>query len=132
MEIGVLFLAVAVIILILILKFEKKQTKKINTILRISRSVPPMFMLKSTEQKISVLKAALRYDEVAQNMANAGSMADIYTNKNENYRQSKIQQYKLLSAKYNNGQMSLVAYNEKLDELLSHVHRHNASIEVAC
>jgi hypothetical protein len=131
MEIGVLFLAVAVIILILILKFEKKQTKKINTILRISRSVPPMFMLKSTEQKISVLKAILRYDEVPPNMADAASIANLYQNKNENYRQSKIQQYKLLSAKYNNGQISLAAYNEKLDELLSQVNRYNETMVLA-
>ncbi len=77
-------------------------------------------MLKSTEQK-NVLKAALRYDDVPQNMAAAATMADIYNNQNENRRQSKVQEFKLLSSKYNSGQLSIEVYNVKLDELLEQV-----------
>lgn len=91
-----------------------------------------MFLLKSTEQKIRILKVALRYDDAPQNMATAASMANIYNNQNENNRQSKVQELKLLSAKYNNGQISLEAYNVKLDELLEQVQSQGGSFELAC
>jgi hypothetical protein len=118
MEFLFFFSVAGVIIVILILQFDKKQTVKVNTVLKETRSVPPLFKLKSTEQKISVLKEVLRYDDVPQNMAAAASMANIYNNQNENNRLSKVQELKLLSSKYNNGQISLDAYNVKLDELL--------------
>eukprot|EP01037_Dinobryon_pediforme_P011525 gene11525-11621_t len=73
---------------------------------------------RSTEQKISILKTALRYDDAPQNMAHAGSMSDVYNNQNETRRQNKVQELKLLSSKYNDGQISIEAYNVKLDELL--------------
>jgi hypothetical protein len=118
MEFLFFFSVTGVIIVILILKFDKKQTVKVNTVLKETRSVPPLFKLKSTEQKINVLKEVLRYDDVPQNMAAAASMANIYNNQNENNRLSKVQELKLLSSKYNSGQISLDAYNVKLDELL--------------
>ena len=118
MEFLFFFSVTGVIIAILILKFDKKQAVKVNTVLKETRSVPPLFKLKSTEQKINVLKEALRYDDVPQNMAAAASMASIYNNQSENNRLSKVQELKLLSSKYNNGQISLDAYNVKLDELL--------------
>ena len=118
MEFLFFFSVTGVIIVILILKFEKKQTVKVNAVLKETRSVPPLFKLKSTEQKINVLKEALRYDDVPQNMAAAASMANIYNNQNEKNRLSKVQELKVLSSKYNNGQISLDTYNVKLDELL--------------
>jgi len=117
------FVVVGVVFLVLVLKFDKKQAVKINTVLKESRSVPPLFMLKSTEQKISVLKEALRYDSVPKNMSKAGTMDDIYNTQNEDKRQSKVQELKMLSAKYNNGDMSIEAYNVKLDELLDQVQK---------
>jgi hypothetical protein len=118
--------------LVLILKFDKKQSIKVNTVLRETRGAPPLFMLKSTEQKISVLKAALRYDDAPQNMAAAASMTNIYNNQNEDKRLSKVQEFKVLSAKYNDGQISLVAYNLKLDELLEQIQRQGGGFELAC
>ncbi len=118
MEFLFFFSVTGVIIVILILKFDKKQTVKVNTVLKETRSVPPLFKLKSTEQKINVLKEVLRYDDVPQNMAAAATMANIYNNQNENNRLSKVQELKVLSSKYNNGQISLDTYNVKLDELL--------------
>ena len=132
MEFLFLFSLSGVVIVVLILLFDKKQTIKVNTVLKESRSVPPLFMLKSTEQKISVLKTALRYDDMPQNMAAAASMANIYNNQMENKRQSKVRELKLLSAKYNNGQMSLEAYNVKLDQLLEQVQSQDGSFELAC
>jgi hypothetical protein len=126
------FSVAGIAIVVLILHFDKKQTIKVNTVLKETRSIPPLLMLKSTEQKISVLKAALRYDDVPQNMAKAASMADIYNNQNENRRQSKVQEFKLLSSKYNNGQISIEAYNIKLDELLEQIQSQGGSFEMAC
>jgi hypothetical protein len=130
MDVFFFFLVAGVTIVVLILKFDKKQAVKVNTVLRESRSVPPMFLLKSTEQKIASLKSALRFDDVPQNMA-AATMATIYNNKNENLRLSKVQELKLLSAKYNNGQISIEAYNVKLDELLDTVQQHSGDFVLA-
>src|SRR5580698_3262769 len=98
MEFLFFFSLTGVIIVVLILKFDKKQTIKVNTVLKESRGVPPLLMLKSTEQKISVLKTALRYDDAPQNMAAAASLTNIYNNQNESVRLSKVQELKLLSA----------------------------------
>ncbi|WP_428330131.1 hypothetical protein [Mucilaginibacter sp.] len=131
MDIFFFFLVAGVTIVVLILKFDKKQTVKVNTVLRESRSVPPMFMLKLTEQKIQTLKAAMRFDDVPQNMAHSASMNDIYNNGNEALRLSKVQELKLLSAKYNNGQISIDAYNQKLDELINMVHQNSSAFVMA-
>ena len=131
MEFLFFFTLAAVVIVVLILKFDKKQTVKVNTILKEIRSVPPLLMLKSTEQKISNLKSLLRYDDAPQNLATAASMANIYNNKNESNRLSKVQELKLLSSRYNSGQISLETYNVKLDELLDQVHSQVGSFEIA-
>ena len=124
------FVAIGIVFLVLVLKFDKKQAIKVNTVLKESRSVPPLFMLKSTEQKISVLKEALRYDSVPLNMSKAGTMDDIYKAQNEDKRQSKVNELKMLSAKYNHGELSIEAYNVKLDELLDQVQK--GSFGLAC
>jgi len=131
MDVFFFFLVAGVTLIVLILKFDKKQAVKVNTVLRENRSVPPMFLLKSTEQKIAALKSALRFDDVPQNIATASTMANIYNNKNESLRLSKVQELKLLSSKYNNGQISIEAYNAKLDELLDIVHQHNGGFVLA-
>ena len=131
MDIFFLCAVVGAAIVILILKFDKKQTNKVNTLLKEAYSTPPLFQLKSTEQKIAILKTALRYDDMPQNMTGAGTMADIY-NQNETRRQTKVQELKLLSSKYNDGQMSIEAYNRKLDELIKQVQSVGGAFEVAC
>jgi hypothetical protein len=131
MDIFFCFLVAGVTIVVLILKFDKKQTVKVNTVLREARSIPPMFMLKLTEQKIENLKAALRYDDVPQNMSSAGSMADIFKNNKEELRLSKVQELKLLSSKYNNGQISIDAYNARLDELINQVQSQHSAFVMA-
>jgi hypothetical protein len=132
MEFLFFFSLAGVVIVTLILKFDKKQTIKVNTVLKESRGVPPLLMLKSTEQKISTLKTILRYDDAPQNMATAASMANVYNNQHENNRLSKVQELKLLSARYNNGQISLEAYNAKLDALLEQIQGQGGSFELAC
>ena len=131
MDVFFFFLIAGVAIIVMILKFDKKQAVKVNAVLRESRSIPPMFLLKSTEQKIASLKATLRFDDVPVNMAAASTMANLYNNKNESLRLSKVQELKVLSAKYNNGQISIEAYNARLDELLDMVHQHSGDFVLA-
>lgn len=131
MDVFFFFLIAGVSIIVMILKFDKKQAVKVNAVLRESRSIPPMFLLKSTEKKIESLKATLRYDDVPVNMAAASTMANLYNNKNESLRLSKVQELKVLSAKYNNGQISIEAYNARLDELLDMVHQHSGDFVLA-
>jgi len=132
MEFLFFFSLAGVIIVSLILKFDRKQAVKVNAVLKETRSVPPLFMLKSTEQKISVLKAALRFDDIPQNMAAAASLSNIYSTQSESTRLSKVQELKLLSSRYNNGLISIEAYNAKLDSLLEQVQSQGGSFELAC
>ncbi|ASU33174.1 hypothetical protein [Mucilaginibacter xinganensis] len=131
MDVFFFFLVAGVTIIVLILKFDKKQTVKVNSVLKESRQTPPMFLLKSTEQKIATLKSMLRFDDAPQNMAAAATMAGLYNNKSENLRLSKVQELKLLSSKYNNGQMSIEAYNVRLDELMDQVQQHSNEFVLA-
>jgi len=132
MDIFALCAVVGAAIVILILKFDKQQTVKVNAVLKEAHSIPPLFLLKSTEQKIDTLKAALRYDDAPQNMTTAGTMKDIYGSVSEARRHNKVQELKLLSSKYNNGQISIEVYNAKLDELLEQLHSAGGSFELAC
>ncbi len=131
MDVFFFFLVAGVSIIVLILKFDKKQAVKVKAVLRESRSIPPMFLLKSTEQKIASLKVALRYDDAPQNMAAASTMATLYNNKSESLRLSKVQELKVLSARYNNGYISIETYNAKLDELLDVVQQHSGDFVLA-
>ena len=126
-----LFIVSGVAVVVLLLKFEKEQAVKVKTVLREVKSVPPMLFLKSTEQKIAFLKGMLRYDDIPKNMADAASMANIYHNQTENIRLSKVQELKVLSAKYNNGQISLEIYSEGLNELIDGVQRESGSFMMA-
>jgi hypothetical protein len=131
MDVFFFFLIAGVTIIVMILKFDKKQTVKVKAVLRENRSIPPMFLLKATEQKIESLKAILRFDDAPVNMAAASTMANLYNNKSESLRLSKVQELKVLSAKYNNGQISIEAYNARLDELLDLVHQHSSEFVMA-
>ncbi|HEY4326186.1 MAG TPA: hypothetical protein VGN20_19520 [Mucilaginibacter sp.] len=117
------FLLGGVAFMIWILESDKKQAKKVNTIIKENKSAPTMHMLKSTEQKISKLKAALN-DDVPKNKDRKSARVDIYNNKNT--KQIKIQELLLLSSKYNAGQISLEDYNSKLDELLIQANRNGS------
>jgi hypothetical protein len=119
------FLFGGIAFMIWIIEFDKKQIKKVNTVLRESKSVPPMFMLRSTEHKISKLTEALNIDAIKYNKGKA-SIADIYNNSNENNKQLKMQDLMHLSAKYNDGLISLEEYNLKLDELLAQISRNGS------
>jgi hypothetical protein len=119
------FLFGGVAFMIWILEFDKKQTKKANTIISESKSAPPMFMVKSTEQKINKLKDALN-DDAPKRKTGRTSISKVYNNDDKNTKQIKIEELLTLSAKYNNGQITLEDYNLKLDELLAQVSRNGS------
>ena len=131
MEFLIFFSLAAVVVVVLILKFDKKQTIKVNAVLKKTRHMSPLYLLKSTEQKVSILKAALRYDEVPQNIWAAGSVESVYKSQTENNRLIIVREFKLLSSKYNSGQISLEVYHTKLDELLAQVKKQGISFELA-
>jgi hypothetical protein len=109
------FSIATVLMAVLILKFDKRQAMKVNNMLKETSNVPPLFMIKATEQKVSALKAVLNYDDALKNMAfaTAGS-SDL----DDHERISKVMDLKQLLTKYNERQISLEVYNSELDKLI--------------
>lgn len=59
MNIAILLLIAGFILIYLIARYEKKNTNKVEDILRANKNVPPLFMLRSAELKVNAIKAAL-------------------------------------------------------------------------
>jgi len=118
------FLVAGAAIVILILQFDKKQTAKLNMVLKEAKSVPPLFLLRATEQKIVTLKAALHTKHNAINMAVVSSDNALQHATADNVKDLTYQRLKILSARYNNGQIDIETYNKKLDELLDQLNGH--------
>jgi hypothetical protein len=59
MNIAILFLIAGFILIYLIARYEKKNSNKVEDILRANKNVPPLFMLRSAELKVNAIKAAL-------------------------------------------------------------------------
>ena len=132
MSIFFAFLAIGLAVVILILKFDSKQTKKVHTLLKENKAVPQLMLLKATEKKLTDLKAALRYDDMPQNIADAALMASIYNSEREQNRLSKVQELKVLSSRYNNGEITLTAYNKTIGTLIDDVTINGKAYYMAC
>ncbi|MDB5134186.1 MAG: hypothetical protein JWP37_789 [Mucilaginibacter sp.] len=100
-----LFLVVGVIIVFIIIQYDKLNKKKVDDILRANKNVPPLFMLRSAELKVIAIKSAL-------NTADNGS-AEL----NETKKTIAQQLDKLMFA-YRNRDIALAAYYAKLGALL--------------
>jgi len=59
MNIAILFLIAGFILIYLIARYEKKNSNKVEDILRANKNVPPLFMLRSAELKVNAIKSAL-------------------------------------------------------------------------
>ena len=118
MDIFFAFLVTGLAIVVLILKFDSKQTKKVKAVLKENRTVPQLLLLRATEKKLENLKFALRYEDVPKNMTDAASMANIYLSQREQSRLTKVQELKALTARYNNGEITLTDYNKSIETLL--------------
>ena len=121
MDIFFAFLVVGLACVVLILKFDSRQTKKVQRVLKENKAVPQLMLLKATEKKLENLKTALRYDDAPQNLADTAPMIILHTNNREATRLTRIQELKVLSARYNNGEITLSAYNKRIGELMDEV-----------
>jgi hypothetical protein len=100
-----LFLVVGVIIVFMIIQYDKLNRKKVNDILRANKNVPPLFMLRSAELKVIAIKAAL-------NTIN-GDSAEL-----DETKKAITQQLDKLMYAYQNRDIALAAYYAKLGALL--------------
>lgn len=86
-------------------------------------------VLRLTEKKISTLKQALFLDDSPQNMSSAQSLSNAVYSMNPMH--AKVVELKALAARYNNGEISIEEYNEKLDQLLRFINAKNSAFKLA-
>lgn len=91
------FLIIGSVAVYLILKFDKLQRRKEDALLIQTKNVQPLFLVRSTEQKLS------RLNEVLNNGAAGNQIGD---------------QLKSLTADYNCGHISMQTYSNELNALL--------------
>ena len=93
------FLILGSVIVYCILKFDKQQRIKMNTIMAQTRDVQPLFMAKAINHKLKVIKPELNADK----------------------RRDIAKQLDELVAAYDRGQVTLPDYCHKLNSLLAQV-----------
>ncbi len=100
-----LFLGAGIVIVLLIIFYDIQNRKKVNDILRANKNVPPLFMLRSVEIKVSAIKSVLN---------NSGYVdAEIEETKYE--ISLKLDQ---LMTSYKNRELPLATYYAKIGSLL--------------
>lgn len=100
-----LFLVAGAIIVYLIIQYDKQNKKKVDDILRANKNVPPLFMLRSAEQKVNAIKTII-------NSPNAP-----FTDQAETKKAIAKQLTKLVDD-YKNREIPLSIYYAKLGALL--------------
>lgn len=105
MNVTLLFLVIGALIIFLIVRYQKQNTKKVNDILRANKNVPPLFMLRSAELKLNAIKAALNTPAVL-----APEMDGI--------RNELLTQLHEIVDSYKNRETTLAVYYSKLGALL--------------
>jgi hypothetical protein len=110
-----LFLGAGIVIVLLIIFYDIQNRKKVNDILRANKNVPPLFMLRSVEIKVSAIKSVLN---------NSGYVdAEIEETKYD----ISLQLDKLVTS-YKNRELPLTAYYAKIGSLLISANKLKASI----
>jgi hypothetical protein len=117
MESVIYLLVIAPAVMFLILKFDKKQSQKMNKVLRETKNIQPLFLLRSAENKLIALNTKLYGSMAIQ--ANGAFSGQIEMN--EGARQVLTSQLSQLINDYNNGQISLITYNDKLGQLIENI-----------
>jgi len=113
-----LFLLLGALIVYLIIQYDKQNKKKVNEILRANKNVPPLFMLRSAEQKVNAIKALLN------------APIEPFTAQNELKNDVALQLQKLIDS-YKNRDIALAAYYAKLGALLIKANELKGSLHVA-
>lgn len=92
----------------LILQFDRKQSQRINKILRETKNVQPLFLMRSAEEKLRSLNIQLYGSTDIKN-------GRVYIN--EGARQLVTSQLTGVVNDYNTGKIQLKEYNAKLAEI---------------
>jgi hypothetical protein len=116
MEAIIYFLAFSVVTMGLILQFDKKQSIRLNKILKETRDVQPLFLMRSAEEKLRNLNASLYGNMVAGSNAQ-GSRVYI----NESIRQLATTRLTETVNSYHAGEIQLKEYNTRLNEITAMV-----------
>jgi hypothetical protein len=100
-----LFLGVGAVMVFLIVQYDIRNKRKVNDILRANKNVPPLFMLRSAEIKVSAIRSVLN--------SRGYTCAEIEESKGEIAKRLDS-----LMAGYKNREIPLTAYYAKLGALL--------------
>ncbi len=115
MEIVFYFFGIAFFVATVFLMLDTQQNRRVNKLAKDTRNVPPLFLQRAVEQKLTTLNSFL-YESGAQgNMLPQPAKIRL----NDHARQNLSAQLSMIMDERNSGKLSLQAYNGKLTELLS-------------
>lgn len=112
METIIYFLVFSVVTMGLILQFDKKQSIRLNKILKETRDVQPLFLMRSAEEKLRNLNISL--------YGNMAAGADGQSNRvyiNESIRRLATTRLTETVNSYHAGEIQLKEYNTRLNEI---------------
>lgn len=112
METIIYFLVFSVVTMGLILQFDKKQSIRLNKILKETRDVQPLFLMRSAEEKLRNLNISL-YGNMA--VGADGQSNRIYIN--ESIRRLATTRLTETVNSYHAGEIQLKEYNTRLNEI---------------
>ena len=112
MAIIIYFLAFCVVTMGFILQFDKKQSIRLNRILRETRDVQPLFLMRSAEEKLRNLNVSLY-----GNMINGSEVQGNRVYINESIRQLAATRLTETVNGYHSGDIQLKEYNTRLNEI---------------
>jgi hypothetical protein len=113
MIITLFFLGATLVIASVLLILDTQQSRRVNKVLRDTKNVQPLFLIRTAEQKLNMLNALL-YGYSSNIIPNGSKLATV----NDDSRQLLSAQLSVVIGEYKNGEISLQAYNSKLNELV--------------
>jgi hypothetical protein len=114
------FLVIGIVVASLLL-IDDQQTSGLERILRKARSIQPLFLIRSAEQKLQRLNTLLYGDITITD--DGRTIARGRININEGARQIIISQLNALTSNYERGRISLKEYHTGLNELLATINK---------
>jgi hypothetical protein len=121
MEMGFYFLVTGIAVAGLLLFFDDQQGSVLERVLRKARSVQPLFLIRSAEQKLNKLNTLLYGKIIITDDGRTLTQGRI--NINEGARQIIISQLNMLTNSYETGRISLKDYHTGLNELLATINK---------
>jgi hypothetical protein len=115
MVVALYFLGASLLIASVFLILDTQQSRRVNRILRDTKSVQPLFSLRSAEHKLNNLNKLLySYLPVGSDHSSNSKLTPM----NEDARQLLSAQLNAIIYEYKSGEISLQTYNDKLNELV--------------